>query len=263
MEKTISIIAACVGAALSAAGIAIPSASADPIEPRNALPAFPKVHASRSANPPPAPNAVAASDCVNNTMPGGPPFARTEKFADQNTLNNAFQTDARSTALQPCPGSSDSAPATWNATNPPPASGSVMCYTSSDNMAHVEWTNIPDRVKVNASGPDMTSLALMLVRDTGIEPVPDLGAHRSRAASTAGSSGSYASSRIASRSMSSMPGLDVAPARVGSIVGQEPVPDCWSRRSRTFSSIDACGFRKTLQVISAACRYAYRCQAQP
>lgn len=159
MKKSISFIAACVGAPLLAAGIALPSASADPIEPQNEgffPPGFSEGSCQPSANPP-APNAV-ASDCVNNTMPGGPPFARVEKFADQNTLNNAFQTDARSTALQPCPGSSDSAPATWNATNPPPANGSVICYTSSDNMAHVEWTNIPDLVKINASGPDMASL---------------------------------------------------------------------------------------------------------
>ena len=188
MKKTISIIAACVGAPLLAAGIGIPSASADPTnapgpgptaanQPRplpdysdytvhpgvggTTTPVLPPGFSAGSchpSSPPLSPNAVAASDCVNNTMPGGPPFARVEQFADQNTLNNAFQTDARSTALQPCPGSSDSAPATWTATNPPPASGSVMCYTSSDNTAHVEWTNIPDRVKINASGPDMASL---------------------------------------------------------------------------------------------------------
>jgi hypothetical protein len=160
MKKSISIIAACIGALLLAAGIALPSASADPIEPQNELfpPGFSEGSCQPSANPPPAPNAVAASDCVNNTMPGGPPFARVEKFADQNALGNAFQADARSAALQPCPGSSDSAPATWNATNPPPASGSVMCYTSSDNMAHVEWTNIPAQVKIDAAGPDMASL---------------------------------------------------------------------------------------------------------
>ena len=190
MRKFISIIAACVGAPLLAAAIAIPSASADPTnapgpgptatnQPRP-LPSDPDkyiVHpgvggtttpvlppgfsagsCQPSANPPPSPIAVAALDCVNNTMPGGPPFARTEMFADQNILNDAFQADARSTALQPCPGSSDSAPAPWTATNPPPASGSVMCFTSSDNMAHVEWTNVPDRVKINASGPDMASL---------------------------------------------------------------------------------------------------------
>jgi hypothetical protein len=91
-------------------------------------------------------------------MPGGPPFARVEKFADQNALGNAFQADARSAALQPCPGSSDPAPASWNATNPPPANGSVICYTSSDNMAHVEWTNIPAQVKIDAAGPDVASL---------------------------------------------------------------------------------------------------------
>jgi hypothetical protein len=109
-------------------------------------------------NPPPSPNAVASLDCVNNTLPGGPPFARYEEFADQNTLNNEFQTDVRGAALQPCPGSSGSAPGTWNATSPPPASGSVMCYVSSDNMAHVEWTNTADLIKANASGPDLASL---------------------------------------------------------------------------------------------------------
>jgi serine/threonine-protein kinase len=111
-----------------------------------------------SANPPPSPGAVAASDCVNNTLPGGPPVARYETFADQNTLNNAFETDVRGAALQACPGSSGSAPGTWNATSPPPASGSVMCYISSDNMAHVEWTNTADLIKANASGPDLASL---------------------------------------------------------------------------------------------------------
>jgi hypothetical protein len=83
---------------------------------------------------------------------------RVDLVADQNTLNNAFQTDVRGAALQPCPGSSDSAPASWKATNPPPASGSVICYTSNDNMAHVEWTNTADLLKANASGPDMASL---------------------------------------------------------------------------------------------------------
>jgi hypothetical protein len=121
-------------------------------------PGYPAGSCRPSANPPPSPDAVAAADCVNNTLPGGPPVARYEKFADQNTLNNAFQTDVRATALQPCPGSSGSAPATWTATNPPPANGSVICYTSSDNMAHVEWTNTPDLVRANASGPDMATL---------------------------------------------------------------------------------------------------------
>ena len=121
-------------------------------------PGYPAGSCRPSANPPPSANAVASEDCVNNTLPDGPPFARYEKFADQNTLDNEFQTDARGTALQPCPGSNDSAPATWNAVNPPPATGSVMCYTSSDNMAHVEWTNTTDLVRANASGPDMASL---------------------------------------------------------------------------------------------------------
>ena len=121
-------------------------------------PGYPAGACRPSANPPPTPDAVAASDCVNNTLPGGPPVARYEEFADQNTLNNAFQTDVRGAALQPCPGSSGSAPATWNATNPPPANGSVICYTTNDNMAHVEWTNTPDLVKANASGPDMATL---------------------------------------------------------------------------------------------------------
>ncbi len=114
--------------------------------------------ACQPTNPPPPPGAVASVDCLNNTLPGGPPFARYEMFADQNTLNNEFQTDVRGAALQPCPGSSGSAPGPWNATSPPPASGSVMCYTSSDNMAHVEWTNTTDLVKANASGPDLASL---------------------------------------------------------------------------------------------------------
>ena len=121
-------------------------------------PGYPAGSCRASANPPPSPGVVGAVDCFNNILPGGPPVARYEEFADQNTLNNAFQTDVRGAALQPCPGSSGSAPGTWNATNPPPASGSVMCYTSNDNMAHVEWTNTPDLVKANASGPDMASL---------------------------------------------------------------------------------------------------------
>jgi hypothetical protein len=124
---------------------------------REKPPGYPE-GACQPTNPPPSPNAVASLDCVNNTLPGGPPFARYEKFADQNTLNNEFQTDVRGAALQPCPGSSDSAPGTWNATSPPPASGSVMCYISSDNMAHVDWTNTPDLIKANASGPDLASL---------------------------------------------------------------------------------------------------------
>ena len=178
MEKFISVIAAAAliaGLGLATTALSASVANADPPcppytislsgggcmdRPEEALkaPGYPAGSCRPSANPPPSPDAVAASDCVNNTMPGGPPVARYEGFADQNTLNNAFQTDVRSTALQPCPGSSGSAPATWNATNPPPASGSVMCYTSNDNMAHVEWTNTPDLVKANASGPDMASL---------------------------------------------------------------------------------------------------------
>jgi hypothetical protein len=33
-----------------------------------------------------------------------------------------------------------------------------MCYISSDNMAHVEWTNKTDLVRANTSGPDLASL---------------------------------------------------------------------------------------------------------
>jgi hypothetical protein len=91
-------------------------------------------------------------------MPGGPPVARFEQFADQNTVNNEFQTDARGAALQPCPGSSDAAPGTWNLKSDPSVGGSIMCYTTNDNMAHVEWTNTTDRIKANASGLDMASL---------------------------------------------------------------------------------------------------------
>jgi hypothetical protein len=160
-------------AALALAPICIPPAHADDCDdddftctatfhlgdiPRQTPPGYPAGSCRPSANPPPSPTAVASVDCVNNTMPGGPPFARTEKFADENALGNAFQADVRGAALQPCPGSSDSAPASWNATNPPPANGSVICYTSSDNMAHVEWTKIPAQVKIDAAGPDMASL---------------------------------------------------------------------------------------------------------
>ena len=135
-----------------------PNDDPQPYEEMRLPPGYPAGSCRPSANPPPSPNAVSSVDCLNNTLPGGPPFARYEVFADQTALNNAFQTDVRSTTLQPCPGSSDSAPATWNATNPPPANGSVICYTTNDNMAHVEWTNTSDVLRANASGPDMASL---------------------------------------------------------------------------------------------------------
>ncbi|MGZ4563000.1 MAG: hypothetical protein ACXVX6_05350 [Mycobacterium sp.] len=151
-----AIMGASAAAAIALASTGIPPAHADDGIIIIIIPGFSPDTCTPSANP--SPTAISSQDCVNNTMPGGPPFARVVQFADQSKLNNEFQTDARSTALQPCPGSSDSAPATWNATNPPPASGSVMCYTSSDNMAHVEWTNTTDLVKVDASGPDMATL---------------------------------------------------------------------------------------------------------
>jgi hypothetical protein len=163
-----AILGVSAAAALALAPICIPPAHADPCtdtgDPHDCGHAWiqyiPPGYPEGACQPtkPSSPNAVASVDCVNNTMPGGPPFARTERFADQNALGNAFQADARSAALQPCPGSSDSAPASWKATNPPPANGSVICYTSSDNVAHVEWTNIPAQVKIDAAGPDMASL---------------------------------------------------------------------------------------------------------
>ncbi|MGD1109016.1 MAG: hypothetical protein ABR885_01830 [Mycobacterium sp.] len=132
----------------------------DDYVPEEALrpPGYPAGSCRPSANPPPSPGAVASSDCFNNTLPGGPPVARYEGFADQKTLNDRFQTDVRGAALQPCPGSSGSAPGTWKLKSDPSVGGSIICYTSNDNMAHVEWTNNTDLVKANTSGPDLASL---------------------------------------------------------------------------------------------------------
>lgn len=111
-----------------------------------------------SVNPPPLPNTVASLDCFNNSLPGGPTTARYELFADQNALNNQYQVDVNSAALQPCPGN-DASPGNWNFKNDPNAvAGSVMCFNVNNNTPDVEWSNNQYLTIADTQGADLAGL---------------------------------------------------------------------------------------------------------
>src|SRR5438309_5151702 len=82
----ILIVLAAVGLWLGAGRtvVRIPVALVDTDDPGIILliiiPGFSPDTCRASANP--SPNGISSQDCVNNTMPGGPPFARVVQFAD-------------------------------------------------------------------------------------------------------------------------------------------------------------------------------------
>jgi hypothetical protein len=104
----------------------------------------------------PASGAIASLDCFNNSTPGGPTAATYDQFADQATLDSAFQQDVSISQVEPCPGG-DPSPGPWYIGNPPKLQGQKVCDTYK-NHNEVAWTNNATLVYVDTQSGDLASL---------------------------------------------------------------------------------------------------------
>jgi serine/threonine kinase PknH len=94
---------------------------------------------------PPATGALATVDCGPASPTGGPVSARYSLFADQPTLDKAFDdTIALYSPLLQCPGSGVDSPTTWHYTDTPDTvEGRIACGTYKDKPG-VTWTKNKD-----------------------------------------------------------------------------------------------------------------------
>ncbi len=108
---------------------------------------------------PPATGALATVDCGQAGPDGGPANARYSLFADQPTLDKAFDDAiAVNSELVRCPGSNSDSPTTWHFTDTPEKiEGRIACGTYSDSPA-VSWTKNTDLILGDAQGPNLEDL---------------------------------------------------------------------------------------------------------
>ncbi|CAA0132111.1 Uncharacterised protein [Mycolicibacterium vanbaalenii] len=118
-------------------------------------------HDSSNCEPisPPAGTSIATVDCAQATTPGGPRSTRYSLFADQATLDAAFnEAVLLNTENLECPGSGVESPTTWNYTETPDqVAGQIACGTYNDR-ADVVWTNDAGLLLADAQGPDLEEL---------------------------------------------------------------------------------------------------------
>lgn len=155
-----------VAVAASAVGVA-PTASADPTSDlMGMLPAGYSQGVCRPVeNPPPV--ALAAVDCGNNSLPGGPTHARYILYPDAGTMMIDFRSFFNTPMFreQPCPGM-DSAVPTPVRDQGGRQTGSIACGTEEDprfdqpgqGSPAVIWTKLANRFIGNAHGSDIQSL---------------------------------------------------------------------------------------------------------
>ncbi|MEE9243635.1 MAG: histidine kinase [Mycobacterium sp.] len=103
--------------------------------------------------------ALATVDCGPATTPGGPLITRYSLFADQFTLDAAFDESVEANSeLLPCPGSDIDSATTWHYTeDPDQVAGKIACGTYNDRPDLV-WTNDAALVLADAQGPDLEEL---------------------------------------------------------------------------------------------------------
>lgn len=142
---------------------AAPRASADPYDQLMGL--LPGGYGSDSCKPAeldyPPPGALAALQCRDNSLPGGPTYAFYQLFADPNSLAAQFGNDVSARHPRPlqCPGGQPS-PGSWQYGNTPnETAGSILCGRAEggDDVA-VEWTENSGPLLALANGPDLVSL---------------------------------------------------------------------------------------------------------
>lgn len=108
---------------------------------------------------PPATGALATVDCGQPTTEGGPASARFSLYADQQTLDTAFdEIITLYTPMLQCPESSMDSPTSWHFTETPDTvAGRVACGTFRD-MSGVTWTRNAELLMGDSLSDDLVSL---------------------------------------------------------------------------------------------------------
>ncbi|UUO04296.1 hypothetical protein M4D79_06055 [Mycolicibacterium novocastrense] len=108
---------------------------------------------------PPAPGALATVDCGQASPQGGPASARYSLFADQQTLDKAFDdTIALYTPMVRCPESASDSPTTWHFTDTPDiVAGRIACGTYKEKPG-VTWTRNADLLLGDSLSDDLVDL---------------------------------------------------------------------------------------------------------
>lgn len=164
-----------VAAIAAAAIVAAPTASADPYDQLRAM--LPTGYGPDSCRPGeggyPSSTELAALECRDNSLPGGPTYAYYRLYADHDVLNDAFSTEREGSRqmywwFEPCPGWGANAPAqpmTWyRESNPNESAGWVVCGRT-NGPAHgnaaaksIIWTTDSDLLLSIGEGPDLARL---------------------------------------------------------------------------------------------------------
>ncbi len=162
------------GAIAAAATEAAPMAGADPVDQLRSL--LPTGYGPNSCKPPavrqPMPGEVAALECWDNSLPGGPTYAYYRLYTDRDKLSDAFSGEWGGSRqaywwFQPCPGwegIGTPAPATWHRDKTPDeVAGRIKCGSvngpvhGNSDAKSIMWTRDP--TCSSASPKDTTSPA--------------------------------------------------------------------------------------------------------
>jgi serine/threonine kinase PknH len=108
---------------------------------------------------PPLMGALATVDCGAATPAGGPTSARYSMFADQPTMDKAFdQIIAAFTPMVRCPGSELDSPTTWHYTETPDTvAGRIACGTYKE-LSGVTWTKNAELLMGDSLGQNIGDL---------------------------------------------------------------------------------------------------------
>lgn len=108
---------------------------------------------------PPATGALATVDCGPASPAGGPANARYSLFADQPTLDKAFDDSvAANQELVPCPNSGADSPTTWHYTETPDqVEGRIACGVFNGNQ-DIAWTTNDDLLLGDAQSQNLVDL---------------------------------------------------------------------------------------------------------
>ena len=108
---------------------------------------------------PPAAGALATVDCRQSTQPGGPVAARYSIFANEDTMNQRFESSIKENEeLLRCPGADVDSPTTWHyKSTPDVVAGSIACGTYQGH-ADIVWTQSDDLLLADIQSDDMDGL---------------------------------------------------------------------------------------------------------
>lgn len=138
-----------------------PSSAGDPAAESELISVLPAGFSSSNCTPVSPGPALARLECGQNTEPNGPANAVFTMYADQPSLERAFNSSdpvARSEQLMDCP-DGQSSPSEWTYTSEPDVTaGFVACGTSANNTPQVTWSKYTDLTMGYITGPDLQAL---------------------------------------------------------------------------------------------------------